>query len=267
MTEGVDAGGIDASALKQVGLTEGEARVYLALVRLGSATTGPVSDESGVSRSKIYGVLERLMRKGLASFIVKEKTRYYQAAEPFKLQDYLEARENEFKRQRRQLDELIPKLAAQKASAKQSEAQIFKGFKGMQAVNEHVFVRLKRGETADYMLGAAYQDEKYHRYWHKWHKTRVKAGIKNRLLFSSRTDASILANRNAYAGCDARYMPLPVDVPAWVMVYSDVTVIGLQSDELAIEIVNDKIAESFREYFEALWKLSKPFRNHSKVKK
>jgi len=57
-------------------------------------------------------------------------------------------------------------------------------------------------------------------------------------------------------------MPLSVETPSWILVYKDVSAIILQGDEpLAIEITNQKIADSFREYFEAFWKLSKPFKS------
>ena len=56
-------------------------------------------------------------------------------------------------------------------------------------------------------------------------------------------------------------MPLPVKTPAWIMGYKDVTVIGLQSnDGMAIEIINQEIADSFKAYFEEFWKRSTPFK-------
>ena len=80
---------------KQIGFTDGETKVYLALLKLGSTTAGPLTHKSRVSRSKVYEILERLMEKGLVSFIIKEKTKYFQAAEPSKIQDYLEKKEKE----------------------------------------------------------------------------------------------------------------------------------------------------------------------------
>ena len=46
--------------LKKLGLTEGEASVYLALLKLNSSTVGAIVKDSGVSYSKIYEVLGRL---------------------------------------------------------------------------------------------------------------------------------------------------------------------------------------------------------------
>jgi len=45
--------------LMNIGLTKGEAKVYSALNKIGQSTIGPIIDESGISRSKIYDVLDR----------------------------------------------------------------------------------------------------------------------------------------------------------------------------------------------------------------
>lgn len=252
---------MDTESLKQIGLTEGESKVYLALLKRGSITSGPLTDESGVSRSKIYNILERLMQKGLVSFILKNKTRYYQAAEPTKLREYIEKKENEFKIQRQEIDKIIPDLELlQKSSPTIKEAQVFKGFKGLQAVHEHVFSKLKKGEEYFYFGIPSVQEEKYVTYWDKMHKKRTEAGIKCRLLFNQGTDKKVLIKRNKDKNCSARYMPLPINSPSWIMGYKDTIAIGLQSEEIAIEIINQKVEDSFKEYFEAFWKIAKPFK-------
>jgi sugar-specific transcriptional regulator TrmB len=44
--------------LERIGLTIGEAKIYLALLDLAQSTTGPIVEESGVSTSKIYKILQ-----------------------------------------------------------------------------------------------------------------------------------------------------------------------------------------------------------------
>lgn len=248
--------------LENIGLTEGEAKVYLALLKLGSATSGPITDESGVSRSKIYNILERLIQKGLVSYIIKEKTKYYQAEDPAKIREYLDRKEQEFKNQRTEIDRIIPQLELQKKLGKKpGEAQIYKGFKGIQTVHEHMYLKLKRKDEFFYLGIPAYQEKTHHLYWQRDHKRREKAGIISRALFNQKTERKVLENRNSYNHSEARYMPLPIETPAWIMGYKDTTVIGMQSDEgMAIEIINQKIADSFKQYFEAFWKLSKQFK-------
>ncbi len=50
--------------LQRVGLTEYEAKVYLALLNAHLSTASKASDKSGVPRTKIYSVLESLRDKG-----------------------------------------------------------------------------------------------------------------------------------------------------------------------------------------------------------
>lgn len=253
---------METKALQNIGLTDGEIRVYLTLLKLGPSTTGPIVDKSKVSSSKIYNILERLMQKGIVSYIIKEKTRYYQAENPTKIKDYVNKKEIELKKQKEEIDKLIPTLLSQQQSGKnKSEVQIYKGFKGVQSITNHLYLKLKKGDTW-YNIGVpSHQEQKYHDYWHKDHLRRIKAGIKGKMLFNIETPKITLKNRNSYKDCDARYMPIQVETPSWILVYKDVTVIILPSDDpLAIEITNQQIAHSFKQYFEAFWKLSKPFK-------
>ena len=63
--------------LMGIGLTQREVKVYLALLKLGESTTGKIIQESGISSGKIYEILEKLIGKGLASYTIKEKTKYF----------------------------------------------------------------------------------------------------------------------------------------------------------------------------------------------
>lgn len=253
---------MDERIFKKIGFTEGETRIYLALLKLGSITAGPITNESRISRSKVYEILERLMQKGLVSYIIKNKTKYFQAAEPSKLKEYLEKKEQEFKKQKEELDKIIPQLELQqRLGEKIKEAQIFKGFKGIITVHEHIFSKLKKGEDYFYLGIPSFKEAGSQLYWRRMHLKRIALGINCRLLYNQSTDKKILENRNEFKGSDARYMPIPIETPAWIMGYKDITVIGwFGEDEMAIEIINQKVADSFRQYFEAFWKLSKKFK-------
>jgi HTH-type transcriptional regulator, sugar sensing transcriptional regulator len=253
---------MDIASLQNIGLTDGEIRVYLALLKLGPSTSGPIVDKSRVSSSKIYNILERLIQKGIVSYVIKEKTRYYQAEDPIKIKDYVNKKEKELQEQKKEIDKLIPELQlSQKLEKTKNEVQIYKGFRGIQAITDHIYLRLGKGDIW-YNIGVpSYQDEKYHSYWYEDHLKRMKHGIKCQMLFNAKTPREVLKNRNHYKDCDARYMPIQVETPSWILIYKDVTVIILPGDEpMAIEIINNQIADSFKQYFDAFWKISKPLR-------
>lgn len=248
---------MDLTALKESGLTVGEIKVYLALLELGSSTTGPIIEKSGIAKSIIYQILERLMQKGLVSFITEEKTKYFQAAEPKKLLQYIEEREEKLQENKKQVQALLPELELKQKAAKESEVNVFKGFRGITTTHEHTYDKLGKGDEYYYLGIFPLQESYYHAYWQKDHKKREKAGIGCKLLFNKGTDPKILKNRNLFNYCDARYMPINIKTPAWFMGYKDTAVIGLQEKQIAIEIVDQQIADSFKAYFDEFWKLSK----------
>ncbi|MBI4162784.1 MAG: hypothetical protein HY513_03805 [Candidatus Aenigmarchaeota archaeon] len=256
---------MDIEILKGAGLTNGEAKVYLALLGLGSLTTGPIVEKSGVARSIVYQLLEKLIQKGLVSYIIKEKTKYFQASDPDKILDYIEERKKNLEKSKQKIESILPQLLAkQNFFSKESDVKVFEGFKGMIAVHEHIYKNLKKGESYFFFGIPQEQPKHFHAYWKRDHVRRVKAGILCKLLFNPKTPKEILLDRSKYKGCDARYMPIEVNTPAWFMGYKDTAVIGFASSSpITIEIKNTEIADSFRAYFEEFWKIAKPFRNRN----
>jgi sugar-specific transcriptional regulator TrmB len=94
--------------LKELGFTSGEERVYLALLKLGVSTTGIISKEANVSRSKLYEVLEKLARKGIVSHFKKNNVLHYQAANPNKILDFINEKEKLLNKQKEEFKEKIP---------------------------------------------------------------------------------------------------------------------------------------------------------------
>ena len=56
-----------------MGLTETELNVYRALLRMGMSLAADVIKSAQIHRATAYDVLNRLMEKGLASYIIKNK--------------------------------------------------------------------------------------------------------------------------------------------------------------------------------------------------
>ena len=253
---------MDTTLLKEAGLTEGEIKVYTTLLKIGPSTTGPIIEESGVAKSIIYQLLEKLMQKGLVSYITQEKTKHFQASDPHLITQYIEERGKKLEKVKKDIEhKLMPSLLNLQETISEFQAYIYKGFKGMITVHEHTYERLKKGEDFFYLGIQPEQPKHFHAYWKKDHKRREKAGIKCNLLFHQDTDKIILKNRNSYKGCDARYMPININTPAWFVGYKNVAVIGFpSSDPVTLEIINKEIADSFKAYFEEFWKMSKPFK-------
>src|SRR3989344_4031228 len=122
---------MDKSALAQAGLTDGEIRVYLSLLEIGESTTGPIIEKSGVARSIIYQILKKLIEKGLVSFILKEKTRYYQSANPKKVLEYAEENAKKVEKNINEIKNMLPDLINKQKNPPKSQATIYFGLKGI----------------------------------------------------------------------------------------------------------------------------------------
>ena len=81
--------------LKKIGLTESEIKVYNALLELGETTKTKLVKKSEISPSKIYNVTDRLMRKGIVSSVKKKGITHFKAADPKRLKDFIEKKEEE----------------------------------------------------------------------------------------------------------------------------------------------------------------------------
>ena len=68
--------------LTDFGLSEKEAKIYLALLELEAATVSEAAKNSGINRSSAYVVLEALRKKGIVGISDDKKVRRYLAASP-----------------------------------------------------------------------------------------------------------------------------------------------------------------------------------------
>jgi HTH-type transcriptional regulator, sugar sensing transcriptional regulator len=252
---------MDTQILKEIGLTHGEIKTYLALLKRGSSSTGPIAKESGVSRSKLYSILDKLEKKGLASHVEQKGVTYFQAVEPSKIGDYLQKKENDLKNLTTKFEKFLPQLeAVHKESPRVQNVTVYQGLRGLATAHEHTYLKLKRGESYYYLGISAGQPGEQHAYWMRDHMRRAKVGIKCRLLFNKYTEQETLVNRNSYKGCDARLMPTDIKTPAFFLIYKDTVMIAIPSrPPLAIEIVSQEIADSFKSYFDEFWKKTKKF--------
>jgi sugar-specific transcriptional regulator TrmB len=116
-------------SLMKMGLSEAEAKVYLAASRLGPALYSAVAKEAGVKRPTLYyEVLPNLLRKGLLAETVKGKRRYLMAQD---LQPYLDIK----KHQLAELEELVPQLRTLlAASSSKPELILYEGVAGIKKV-------------------------------------------------------------------------------------------------------------------------------------
>jgi predicted transcriptional regulator len=240
--------------LIRIGLTSGESRVFLALLKLGSAKVGQIVKESNVSYSKVYDVLDRLLSKGLVSHIILGNVKYFNAVEPYRLEEFIKRKEQEVRKQLDIANKVIPELAkVANRNRQDSMAEIFVGDKGIRTSYEI----LLRDATSKDVLYYFYPFEGYHPiaspfysrlYLFQKHKGVQQRGIATFDFKRSKHYAEISK------GVKMKFVDFPL--PATMDIFKDKLLIISWENVTSILITSKEIAEHFRNYFDSIWKLA-----------
>lgn len=116
------------SFLQEIGLSEKEAKVYLALLQVDSGSIPELATKTKINRTTIYPVLESLQKKGLVSEVQVAKKVHYQAAPPERLETYVERQKVVLEEQSARLKDVIPQIKS--TQREQGERPIIKYFEG-----------------------------------------------------------------------------------------------------------------------------------------
>lgn len=240
--------------LEEVGLTEGESRVYLSLLKLGTSTIGKIIKEAQVSNSKIYDILVRLNKKGLVGISIINNVKHFEAKNPSVISDLIIEKEANIKK----LKEEIPRLQKMYEFAEPiQEAEILQGVRGIKTFTEMILNKLEKGDTF-YILGAPKEaTETLGAYFQEWHERRAKKGIICKIIFNKEAEERA-KERKKTPLTEVRIMPIDVITPALIDIGKDyVATILFGERPLCIVIKNKKIYKSYLTYFELLWNISK----------
>jgi len=242
--------------LEKLGFSPGEARAYRALLFLGRSGVGLLAREAGISHSKIYEVVERLVAKGLVSKVFYGKHTAYQAAEPIILKELVSRREIELSQVRSEVEALIPKLIQTRVPEKRI-IELFEGFNGLKTVREQLLLGLKSGDEF-LVLGAPRLANEL---WESWlldfHKRREKKGVAMRIIYDA--DARVYGEkRKRFKLTKRRYLPREFTTPTWFDVFNDNVLIVVMHGEkpYCILVRSPQLANSVRSYFNVLWNIS-----------
>lgn len=123
---------MEKEILREIGLTEGEIRVYTALIKLGKSSTGAIMDKSGISSSKVYLILEKLIEKGLVSFIIEDNVKKFQVTNPNTIVEYIRKKKDDLQVVEEKSKDLIKTINSLLGKYEEETVQIYKGFKGAQ---------------------------------------------------------------------------------------------------------------------------------------
>ena len=240
-----------AALLKGIGLTESEIKVYLALLELGSCSKGPIVDKSRVASSKVYELLDKLIEKGLASYVIKSGTKHFEAAPPSRILDYMKEKEKRLEEQQEELKKVIPLLESKRKSEEGAEVQVFRGIKGAKTAFQEILEVLSKGDEY-YVMGVSEIKGNFRNFIMGFHKKRAAKGIKCKLLINEL--AKDLGKEYLKIKLTkVKYLQKELFNPFAFVIYKDNVIMTGSSEEIFIKIKSKSMSEGLKTYADYLW--------------
>ena len=234
-------------ALAEIGLGDGEIKVYTALLKIGSSPASKIKEETGLHRTTIYDFIEKLLNKGLVSYVIKDSTKHYKATDPNKLIDFLKEKEENIR-------EILPSLLKLSQTKREDiRIEVYRGIEGLKTFLNDVL------RTDKDLIGFGIDETKFKErapiIMEQYFKKEEKIGIKERLLTSE--GAKFVFNKKTTS---YRVIPQEFFSPTPTMVYGDKVVIIVWEPLTMVMIENADLAKSYKGYFEMLWRSAKPYK-------
>lgn len=249
------------SLLYPFGFSGDEARIYLVLLEIGTASALTVSRKVRMGRTKVYRILDKLIAKGMVTYQADEQGFKFVAHSPAKLDLSLAQREAEVSSLRQKLPVVVEALERVSSTGMPgSKVLFYRGKKGIEQVN---FNTLRaHGELLSFEIGTA-NDLMSRKDAERLRRELVANKIATRTITNAKrlepfTEVVELVQR----WWEIRYVdPALFTIRAEVFIYNDVYLLYRYTDEdvFAVEIYNQDLADMQRELFEFLWHGAKRF--------
>ncbi|MBI2003999.1 hypothetical protein HYS72_00890 [Candidatus Pacearchaeota archaeon] len=243
---------MEVKLLKEIGLTETEIKIYVALLSLGATSAGKIFDETGIHRKNLYDALNKLISKGLATYVKENKIKFFQAKNPKNLLNYIEEQKSRIEEKKTAIQKIIPELTEKFNSlTPEIEAEIYRGEEGIKTILKDCLNYkeiLMIGATGDVENRLPY-------FWPQYNKKREKLKCKWKLLLVHEAKEKSITKSKYY---EYKVLPKILSGLNVIYIYGDyvANILWLEKP-LAFVIKHKELAKNYRKYFDYLWKTIK----------
>tara|TARA_Y100000310_G_C20688673_1_gene820750 strand:+ start:3373 stop:4083 length:711 start_codon:yes stop_codon:yes gene_type:complete len=233
---------MDTKILEDIGLTQGEIKVYLALLESGPTTAGKILEKANIQNSVFHFCVNRLIEKGLVSYIKKNKFRIYQAADPDNFLSYLKDKE-------KQVETLLPELKKKQTLAKEKqEVELFEGMKGVITLMNALIEDTKKSQEFLFFAPDLEKSEEIQKFYERYDAKRKSKGLITKGIAPKKLKP--LFDKRTYL--QMKYSDSPV--PANSGICNDkMAIISWGEKPTGVLIHSKHIVEKQKEFFNSLW--------------
>jgi HTH-type transcriptional regulator, sugar sensing transcriptional regulator len=229
--------------LSEAGLTGNESKVYLELLKYKELTANELSKKISMDRTLTYTVLNHLIEKGLVSYITKENKKFFSSEKPENLLNSIRKKEFFVKDLIKELNKI------EKQTPLPYEIKVFEGKEGLRALFNIIF-KIK------HFLAFGGTGRAYEQIFEMQAilKTLKKGEFSGRMILQEKYRGHEVTKQNIIK---TKYSNAKAE--ATTAIFGDYVSIHLAREKPLIMLIKNKdIAESYKNYFEILWKQARP---------
>lgn len=244
--------------LKNLNLTDKEARVYLALLELGPSTPYKIAKRSRLKRPTAYVIAEELVEKGLIIQVTGERNKLYVARSP---EAYFEDAEQKFRSAKKILPEL---LALQRKTSEKPNILYFEGVDGLKQAYEYRLKEFHGKEIVGFFARSNdIESEINEKVFFPWNEQKELNKISMRGFTAD--DANLQSYERFFSTTlrdegkiYARFLPENIySADSSLEIFEWGVRIVIMSSKQALILESEVFARSMREIFEMLWARTK----------
>lgn len=238
--------------LTKFGLSEKEAKIYLACLELGEATAHDMALKTHLPRTLIYDICKRLIEQGIMSVIIKNKKKYFSVVNPEELIRFIKEKEEILTASLEELKKL------QSKEVKLPQAKVYSGLEGIKVILEDI---LKSGIEEFYTYGSSGTSFDVMPYYiQNWHMRRIKKKIKGKFIYNDtkETRQRLKKYPETLKLIEYKFLPIKYASPIVFIIYNNkLAIIYWAKEPVTIVIESKEIITNQKQYFEQLWNIAK----------
>lgn len=246
---------MDLEVLRKIGLSEGEIKVYNALLNIGVSSINNIHEKVNIDRRNIYDILNKLIERGLVAYIEENGKRTFRVSNPDKLISYIEEKKSGLDEVKSKLSKLMPQMQEIfKSKEEEMFAEIFKGPEGIKAVWDDML-----NYDNIYWIGSGfYVPDRFPAFWEDWNRRRIKKKVGSYHLFRYEKRSDFIKKNGKFKG---KFLPKEFSgAPTVTVTYGNKVAQMLFGENISVFVIQSKeLADNYKAYHKYLWdKVAKP---------
>lgn len=242
---------MDFVDLERLGLNKNEAKVYLGLLQLNKASAADLVKKVGVHRNIIYDNLEKLIEKGLVSFVEEEGKKLFIAEDPQSIIEFLEAEKSQIDKKITNANSIIPQIAQLLTSKEEaSDVKVFRGVWGVKSLLTEIL-----NYKENWCLGMANESVEVigEIFWKNYNAKIKDKNIKEKFLLNEEFEDTHFFEKNP--NIQWRKLPKELSQNIEIIMFGEMVSFFIYEKQPSAILIKDKsLFKLFMNQFNYLWR-------------